>query len=191
LLLASEKEIKMDAQDINILNGKLGFSLEKDGDGKITEGGFLSYAIADFGGNYEDESKDPESPHAGIGMKYVGKGIVKGGIVKATDLNAGMSYGDYYISLQEDKAVFRTTEAQGPRLVLDGHSTDQHIGIGYNYTSISGHKNKILLEVGNTATGKVSINDEVKINAEKLTFGPWTENTPAKGEWDKEKHGYK
>jgi hypothetical protein len=148
------------------------------------QGGYIAYTESGLYSSYEppDTEKDTEADktykQAGIGLFHP---EFKRASVKVTGLNVGMSYDKYYISLQNNKAVFRTTDNLGPRLVLDGHSADKHIGIGYNYTSISSHENRILLEIGNTTKGKVYSDDEVKINAEKLTFGPWIENIQADG----------
>jgi hypothetical protein len=85
--------------------------------------------------------------------------------------------------------VFRTKIEDGPRLVLN---SDDHIGLGYKNTSASLHDDRILLEIGNTTKGGSSStsDEEIRMIADKLTFGPWTKNIQADGTWGKE-NGYK
>lgn len=100
-----------------------------------TGGGTLGFMTADFGGG-ETESTEIDSTtglpitvkKAGIGMSYSG-----GGTVKATNDNAGLSYGSYYISLQREKAVFRGNTA---RLILE-ETGDPHAGLGYGSTYLT------------------------------------------------------
>ena len=94
-----------------------------------TGGGTLGFMTADFGGG-ETESTEIDSTtglpitvkKAGIGISYSG-----GGTVKATSENAGMSYSNFYISLQSGKGVFRGSTA---RLILE-EIGDPHAGLGY------------------------------------------------------------
>jgi hypothetical protein len=98
------------------LYGKIRVIEEKEEDGAMlaVTGGYLGYVEANFGPPSENAAGSTNTIiNAGIGLNYV-----DGGIIKATSLNAGMSYQDFYLSLQEDKAVLRSTEDDGPRLVL-------------------------------------------------------------------------
>lgn len=99
-------------------------------------GGKLGFMKADFGGEIEpDNSSDSAVKNAGIGMSCGGKGIVK-----ATTLNAGMSFGSYYLSLQQKKAVMRGTIA---RLILQDSTIEgdanpaPHAGLGYGSSYLS------------------------------------------------------
>ena len=98
-----------------------------------TGGGTLGFMAADFGGSESgNEYENPDGTtdgkkKAGIGMSYSG-----GGTVKATSENAGLSYKQYYISLQDHKAVFRGSTA---RLILEEGGTDPHAGLAYGTTS--------------------------------------------------------
>ena len=108
-----------------------------------TGGGALGFMTADFGGG-ETESTEIDSTtglpvtvkKAGIGMSYSG-----GGTVKATSENAGLSYNQYYISLQEQKAVFRGNTA---RLILE-ETGDPHAGLAYGTSYLTCNPSTALL----------------------------------------------
>lgn len=107
-------------EEINYDVNAEGYINTSDGKQKAKglKGGYLGFMPANFGGNenkekgdYEDNTGTTDTAiRAGIGIKYD-----CGGTVKATSQNAGMSFGSYYLSLQEAKTVLRGREA---RLVL-------------------------------------------------------------------------
>ena len=108
------------------INGVSEVDYTSDGTG----GGYLGFMTADFGGEIEKTDKPVTGipgteKKAGIGMRYNSGG--RGGTVKATSENAGLSYKQYYISLQEQKAVFRGNTA---RLILE-ETGDPHAGLAY------------------------------------------------------------
>lgn len=127
-------------------------------DNKITnwsDGGFIGFMKPNYGGEKEEdtsENTEKDKPK-GVGFAYGSETNVVS-VVKATDSNAGLSCGGYYLSLQnitspggKAKAVLRHVNNSFGRLVLD----DSHIGIGFNqqYLNIDndagslGHTTKI------------------------------------------------
>ena len=117
-------------------------------------GGYLGYMEANFGGENEtDENENNNTKQGGIGMRYAG-----GGIIKATSQNAGLSFNNYYLSLQNGKAVLRNTTESGPRLVLD----NSHIGLGYG-----GNANNKGSFISLQANGTT---DEIIVSADKIVF---------------------
>lgn len=139
-----------------IIDGNSEVDYTSDGTG----GGFLGFMVADFGGETESAEIDSATglpitvKKAGIGMRYSG-----GGTVKATSENAGMSYSNFYISLQSRKGVLRGSTA---RLVLEETAEDPHAGLGYgntylNLTSSRGYLRGISgLEFSSSAEGTTS-----------------------------------
>lgn len=122
-----------------------------------TGGGTLGFMAANFGGSetgneYEGADGNTDGKKkAGIGMNYSG-----GGTVKATSENAGMSYSNFYISLQSGKGVFRGSTA---RLILQETATDTegaHAGLGYGGQYLSCNTSDTLLVANNTVEVKGS-----------------------------------
>lgn len=116
-----------------------------------TGGGTLGFMAANFGGSdsgneYENADGNTDGKKkAGIGINYTG-----GGTVKATSENAGMSYGNFYISLQSGKGVFRGGTA---RLVLQEVATADegaHAGLGYGGQYLSCNTSDTLLAANGT-----------------------------------------
>jgi hypothetical protein len=143
---------KFKASILEALDGTIklgGFIRVYDADKKVPEseeidytstdagGGQLGFMTANFGVPIEKDGATEETIEketngqimykAGIGLKYNNSSI------KATNENTGMSFGSYFISLQTDKAVFRTITDYGSRLILDS----THIGMGHGKSSIS------------------------------------------------------
>lgn len=100
-------------------------------------GGKLGFMTANFGDSNEDNEDAPISTN-GIGIEY---GSVS--TIKATDANVGMSYNNYYLSLQgsgtTEKAVLRSTNTTKGRLILD----DSHSGLGFHTTYLSASNNQV------------------------------------------------
>lgn len=152
-------------------------------------GGTLGFMTANFGGETESTEIDDTTglpktvKKAGIGMSYSG-----GGTVKATSENAGLSYKNYYISLQEGKSVMRGNTArlilqETPEYDKNNNVTSQpHAGLGYKNQYITCNSDgdvviaassKILLQSGNTyLSGNLYIgeSDENDPSKMKKTF---------------------
>jgi hypothetical protein len=126
---------------IRVYNSDVTKDGEVDYTSSGTGGGYLGFMTADFGGEYEVNENSEAEKKSGIGMSASTITVVNGittrttkGTVKATTENAGMSYGSYYISLQDTKAVLRGNTA---RLVLEEAGGDPHAGLGYGGTYLT------------------------------------------------------
>ena len=104
-----------------------------DGQTLWYDGGYLGFLTADYGGEAEITNQGTQM-HAGIGISYRSEKTNNiESTIKATASNAGMSCGDYYLSLQNSdsgisQAVLRSKDSTKGRIVLD----NTHIGIGFN-----------------------------------------------------------
>ena len=134
-----------------------------DSDGNV--GGILGFITSNFGDEKDqiegnDGNTNAQDVSAGIGLSYKTKSYIK-----ATNRNAGLSHGNYYLSLQGDnentvhRAVLRGTTA---RLVLQDIDDNRDTSNKKARAALGYDKNYISIYAG-----------EIVIDAPKITF-----NTP-------------
>lgn len=146
-----------------------------DGQTLWYDGGYLGFLTANYGGEAEITNQGTQT-HAGIGISYRSEKTNNiESTIKATASNAGMSCGDYYLSLQNSdsgipQAVLRSKHSAKGRIVLD----DDHIGLGFNGSNS-------YISIGESATdwdGAFHQNT-ILIKADAIKF----EGMPAEGQY--------
>lgn len=117
-------------------------------------GGKLGYIEANYGTIYEEEDNGETSTDykSGIGMYHQGEEGEIVSVIKTTASNAGLSCGNYYLSLQntespakKNMAVLRSVNNDLGRIVLD----DLHLGIGFGPLQSTG-KNTAFISLENS-----------------------------------------